>query len=167
MRGELSSDVYQFDTIPKPLRIQVIYIFEDFFSRICGSSPYYYLKDLEDYEYTASPSPLIIYGRVCSVLIREYGLIDERNNTSSDQFAEKIFFETQDTERAVSVIEMLFQHIKNVQIFYCGEEDYEPLGEPYLIGLMEECTARIETAKKEAFDELNIRFQEHGVGYSV
>ena len=170
-RGEFP-DVYQYDTMPESLRRQAIYIFEDFFESVIEEELY---DHLIDNDYKIYPNEDIIYECVCSILVREYGVIDERHEAidtffgssgkkiSSSEFTKKIFFEAQDTERAIDVIELLFQYIKDIQI--CFLEDEEPVGDPELIDLIKECTDLIETAKKDTFDELNVRFREHGIGY--
>ena len=115
LRGEVP-DVYSYDSIPKELRTQVILIWRDV-NRMGR-----------------------VYEPLVKALCREYGifvLCTVTSQYSRDYQGElaKFFYETESTEQALDVIELIFQALQN------------------RFGLDSLVT------------ELNYRFKEHGVGY--
>lgn len=130
LRGEVP-DMYQYDTIPPQLRVQIIYIWEDAYgpyNPIYGSSTVY-----EG-----------IYNKLC----RAYG---EANLSGQDdspvEEVYNFFQDTKDIEKVVDVIEISFRYIDK----YVRNNAAQFYGR------------RI--SPDEAIDQLNHRFQEHGVGY--
>ena len=123
-RGEVP-DVYQYETIPQELRVQVVHILQD---------------ALE--EYTSA------YTFIHKALCREYGKFTLGGPHDSDHMAILNFFlQTEETEKAIDVIEFSFQFIDcNVR---------ENLDDFYTIKI----------SPDQAIEELNQRFLEHGVGY--
>ena len=132
MRGEMP-DVYQYKTIPQELRVQIIHIIKEAF------------KNLE------SGSTQLVYELIHNILCEEYGVftLDERyrilNNRYQDH-AQAIFdflLQTQETEKAIDVIELSFSYIDSLLT--------QTKGCAYIANL--------------AIEKLNNRFREHGVGY--
>lgn len=172
LRGKFP-DTYQYDEIPLPLRRQVIYIFQDFFSLIKRSNLYY---DLEAGGHEISPDLNDAYNDVYSILIREYGIPDERNeednfmrtgnrfSVPSSQAVKELLSDAEDAERVLDIIQLLFQHTQKVVIRPDEYDDgYEIIHLPS--DVIKKFEALVENSAKEAYDEINIRFQEHGVGY--
>jgi|APLak6261659701_1056019.scaffolds.fasta_scaffold47144_2 hypothetical protein len=99
LRGEMP-DVYQYDDIPEPLKVQIVHLIQDALSS----------EDLL-YEFSS------ICNYVNDVLCREYGLL---NLTGSDYSSENNYYNSRDavinyflkeelTEKSLNVIEILFQ----------------------------------------------------------
>ena len=128
-RGEVP-DVYQYETIPKELRIQVVHIWRD-----ALGEPYdNHVRDL-----TAKA-----YEFLHNTLCREYGEFTLGGiGDSALESVHNFFLETKETEKAIDVIELLFKFIDIV---------------PYQF-------SHRKISPKQAIDELNHRFREHGVGY--
>ena len=129
-RGEVP-DVYRYDTIPPELRAQVIHIWEDAYgpdNPLYGSHKVY-----EGIRYT---------------LLREYGLLSLGGYDDSPcEEVCKFFLETEETEKAVDVIEVSFKYI-----------------DKYLRDNIAQFHGR-QISPDDAITELNHRFREHGVGY--
>ena len=127
--------VYQYETIPEKLRVQVVHILNDAF----GTPDY--LEDDGVWNYiNVSRAYNFIYTTLC----REYGSFDlDDAMDDSKHPVVNFFLTTEETEKAIDVIELAFQSI-----------------DPQVRGL--EC---LNISPDEAIDELNHRFREHGVGY--
>ena len=93
-RGEVP-DVYQYDTIPPELRAQVIHLWEDAYG---PDIPTYGSRE--------------VYEGIRYILLREYGLLS-LGGYDDDPCEEvcKFFLETEETEKAVDVIEISFKYI--------------------------------------------------------
>ena len=130
LRGEVP-DVYECEIIPEELRVQVIHILRDAFGE-----PY-----RNRYGDLVYPPGTIkeAYEFIHATLYREYGLFTLSKDDDSDCYAVYNFFlETQETEKAVDVIEVSFQYI-----------------DQYASNISPDA----------AIAELNHRFQEHDIGY--
>ena len=128
-RGEVP-DVYQYETIPPELRIQIFQIWTDAFGN------------------TSTRGAVSAYGYINKVLCREYGMLTLTEYSDSYfESVSKFFLQTEDTEKIIDIIELLFQYI-----------------DKYLRGYSPEFSNQ-EVLPDEAIDELNYRFREHGVGY--
>ena len=130
LRGEFP-DLYQYETIPNELRVQVIHIWYDAFGEVYrdnyGTPQYPYHSTEEAYKY------------IHATLYREYGLFTLGQDDDNDfEAVYNFFLWTQDAEKVIDVIEVSFQYITQ----YASN-----------------------VAPEDAIDELNHRFQEHGVGY--
>ena len=152
LRGEFP-DVYQYDTIPQPLRVQIIHILTDF----CD---YVY-----DYEIADEDGYLVLNNRaICNhvheILCREYGCFSlagipdsEDPNFNYDVVNVHTFFlDTEDVENVIDVIELSFQYIVDKILSSFDIESSETM-------------ATLNTHKKNVIEELNERFREHSVGY--
>ena len=100
LRGEIH-DVYTYDVLPKPLRVQVIHIWNDIFVRY----PYY------------SPERKLAYEFIVETLCREYGVFELANTANRSKNYElefhSFFFEEKDIEKALDAIELSFRVIDN------------------------------------------------------
>ena len=133
LRGEVP-DVYQYDNIPHELRVKVILITTEAFGHTYYASGTHYSPNGVDE----------IYASIDKTLRHEYGTFELVQDARTDRDAvESFFLETLETEKAIDVIELLFQFIDS-SVYGFGN---------------------LKIAPEEAVDALNHRFREHGVGY--
>lgn len=125
MRGEMP-DVYQYKTIPQELRVQIIHIITAAF------------KELELFHGTQW-----VYEPIHNTLCEEYGVftLDERYRDQAKVAIFNFLLQTQETEKAIDVIEVSFGYIDSI---------------------VRNPRAAIANL---AIEKLNNRFREHGVGY--
>ena len=134
-RGEFP-DVYQYETIPKELRVQIVHIMMD-----VGGRP----------GETGNSTAGLLY-QTHAALTREYGLFHLlENERENGEVAGTInfFLSTPNTERALDVIETFFRLAEREATRRSSDD------------LMGGCML-----VSAAIRELNARFREHGVGYS-
>ena len=138
LRGEVP-DVYTYDSIPDPLKVQIIHIWND----TLGSQ-----RDYEDPHAGTREA----YQSVVETLCREYGVFDllgkemyPRNYLS--ELGAFLLVE-QDPEKALDAIELSFRVING----YARTWNYHQRSD---------ASERAD----DAIAELNARFQEHGIGY--
>lgn len=130
LRGEVP-DVYEYETIPSTLRVQVIYIWDEAYGSRISFTP-----DLHPFEH------------ISRVLRREYGvfrLVDSYDSVYES--VRKFLLMTREADEAIDVIELSFKYIDN-------EVHENPDSFP-----------NRKMSPDDAIEELNFRFQEHGVGY--
>ena len=133
LRGEVP-EVYQYETIPDELRVQVVHILNDAF----GTPDY--MEDEGVWNYINVSDA---YNFIYTILCREYGRFDLDDNTNdSNHSVVNFFLQTEETEKAIDVIELAFQAI-----------------DPNVYGY------NVNISPAEAIDEFNYRFREHRVGY--
>ena len=131
-------DGYEYEIIPEGLRVQIIHIWSDIFEKsqhnVLGG-PYY------------PDATTKVFKNIHDILCREYGLLylTERRDSVIES-VHKFLLGTEETVKAIDVIELSFRHIDNYVrnqpgVFY----------------------AKI--SPDEAIAELNHRFPKHGVGY--
>jgi hypothetical protein len=143
LRGE-TPDVYIYDEIPQPLRVQIVHIWGDAFGYIYRPDRYEGL--LAGYAYQS----------IYKILCREYGIFHLNNEhelrigTLSGYFSalRDFFVSVQETEKALDVIELSFQFI-----------DRDTRDVNYHL------SSRPSISADDAIKDLNVRFLEHGVGY--
>ncbi|HWR21290.1 MAG TPA: hypothetical protein VN444_05455 [Verrucomicrobiae bacterium] len=130
-RGEVP-DVYQYKTIPDVLRVQVVHIMRDAFG------------ELDRYNDGARNAYKFIHETLC----REYGVftLGGRHNSDFESVVD-FLLQTQETEKAIDVIELSFRFLDRV----VRENAYQYEGG--------------KISPDDAIAELNYRFREHGVGY--
>lgn len=134
LRGEIS-DIYLYDSIPKPLRVQINHIIKD-----AIGEPRYAYKEMH-YK---------IYEIFQNILIREYGLhYLVSHNYSPENDVINFFLETSDYEKALDVIELIFRYIESV---IKKDNHYTSMSE-------------VKINPDEAIEELNERFKENSIGY--
>lgn len=138
LRGDVP-DVYTYDDIPQPLRVQIVHIWKDS------------LGNEEEY-FNSRRSIKTTYEAIVETLCREYGvfkLVDTSLN-NRQYMSELINFLLHQTEcdKTLDVIELSFKAIDNVtrNFNYHRHNEYDEVAD-------------------NAISELNARFQEHGIGY--
>jgi len=138
LRGE-APDIFVYDNLPGPLRIQIIHIIRDAF----GTD-----KDI----YGHQSQPFAAYKFVHETLCREYGVftLGKGFHQSDEEYIFDHLLHTPDVEKAMDVIELSFKYIDRIineklqEYVYNTEINIEP---------------------DDAIIELNDRFKEHGIGF--
>jgi hypothetical protein len=137
-------DVYQYDTLPRPFRIQVIYIwttaigsYRPVSEPVLGMPP-------------VQPKSNEYWNEIHDILARELGVF-HLGMEKSDPFSRcKEFLLRAETDGALDIIELTFRWIdRQVRRLRPHEMQF----------------ANITQEPDDAIAELNYRFQEHGVGY--
>lgn len=101
-RGEVP-DVYQYETIPYELRVQIVHIFNDAF----GAPEYLYDDGVWNYINVSNA-----YDFIYKTLCREYGCFDlDDDMDDSNHSVVNFFLQTKDTEKAIDVIELALQSV--------------------------------------------------------
>lgn len=141
-RGEMS-DVYSYDALPGPLRVQIVHIL----NHALGSQEEY--RDVYGF-----PSVRKIYKSIMDVLCREYGVFrlpGYENHYDRIYIDELVIFflKENDIEKCLDVIETAF---RAVDIF---TRNYDYMNRHNASSIAD-----------DAINELNHRFKEHGVGYN-
>lgn len=141
--GETKLDVYQYDNLPKEFRNQVLYIWQDTIGFVSHALNSY---SFEGY----SPDERISLGyfeEIEDTLHREYGRLQLADGDTSCMrvFA---FFSSCNIEQGLDVIELSFRLLPTF---------HRRRSERYLHDLR--------FTPRQALEELNYRFWEHGIGY--
>ena len=135
LRGKLP-DVYQYDDMPGPLRVQIVQILQD----VLGvTSEVTRLIDPTENWFKA----------IHKVLAREYGMFQLHKEGRTSQAIIFNFLLQTDVEKVIDVIEV------SLHVAYELESDNERL----------RCVPGAEQNLDEVVDELNARFREHSIGY--
>lgn len=133
-RGEMP-DVFQYNTLPNGLRVQIVHIIRDAF----GTDKYGFDLASSAYEF------------VNDSLCREYGVfkLGEKKYAVCDEIF-SFFLQEKTIDRALDVVELSFKMIVN----YIGEnrDNYRNKTDRKI-------------SSSDAVSELNERLKEHGVGY--
>lgn len=145
LRGEMP-DIYTYDKIPQPLRVQIVHIWKD----ALGNAMEY------SYQHEDGGGKVFeAYKLIVNTLCREYGLFElppgKKVYGNRDYRTELVNFvlQEQDSEKAMDAVELSFRIIdKFTRDSYYLNRNENPL---------ERADA--------AIAELNVRFQEHGIGY--
>ena len=157
LRGEYP-DVYQYETIPKELRVKVRYIWGDLWDDFGDNEiveriiVWSYSDGDVDVEEIFMYSVEIL-SLIERTLLRKYGMESLSDNYSGSNAVWDFFYKTEDTERVIDIIELLFQYLdENTTIL----SDYDEL-----------CELRViyDEYKEKAILKLNKDFRDHGVGY--
>lgn len=137
LRGE-TQDVYQYDNLPKALRVQIAQIIMDTIG-IDGRDNWGHHKNIADF-----------YQYIHKAIAKEYGVFKLKGSGASDKECVLNFFlEADDVEDCLNVVDFIFNTLKD-----------DPLN-----GLYNNRHASRSTTPLEAINELNYRFKEHGVGF--
>ena len=146
LRGEFP-DVYQYEDIPKKLRIKIYYSWQDVWE-ISGTTSFT--------EYSGK-----ILKMVEGVLCRKYGVF-QLPYSNFLEFSNyplwRFFHQTENTEEVLDVIELLFQYLFDPNTLKGFGNSKSVVGYDIL------CT-RYNEAIEKAVLELNKCFRDHGVGY--
>lgn len=135
LRGDVP-DVYVYDSLPNPLRVQIIHILNDTLGETL-----YHDKVAQSYRF------------IVDTLCREYGLFNlpgSKDYGSRDYYSElaNFFLQSEDIERTLDTIELSFRVIdKFTRDWHYLQRD------------------NANEKADNAINELNERFREHGVGY--
>lgn len=139
LRGDVS-DVYIYDTISRPLRVQVVHIWQD----TIGNSNEYHDRYLGAYG---------VYKLIVETLCREYGVfrLPGTNEYADRNYLSELanfLLQEEETEKVLDAIELSFRFIDRYT------KDFNHL-----------CRHRASEIAAEAIEELNSRFQEHAIGF--
>nr|WP_310615727.1 hypothetical protein [Pantoea cypripedii] len=138
VRGEIS-DVYQYDNIPRPLKVQIIQIIQDSIGRPAPVDRY------SSYENAADE----VYRYIHETLAKEYGVFKLKEYSDNDFTAlTEFFINESDEEKCLDFIELSMKILDG----YISENNYKFQG-------------ITRQSPEDAIAELNERFKEHGVGY--
>lgn len=115
-RGEMP-DVYTYDKLPDPLRVQIVHIIQDVIP-----NHYVYEREVAN-----------VYDFINNTLCREYGLFSLINAERLDSQTSVInfFLKVTLTERALDVVELLFKIISNTDWIPDSEEAIAELNERF------------------------------------
>ena len=142
-RGEVP-DVYQYETIPPELRVQVVYIWKDIWGEV-------------DSRYERKfGAPLHAYEFIHEVLGRGHSVFRLDKGSDYDEIVMNFLLHTKETEKVIDVIETSFRYID--QIVRDNFNGF--MSQRLSYGLK-----RSRLSPDEAINELNYQFREHGVGY--
>ena len=139
LRGDVP-DVYTYDKIPQPLKVQIIHIWGD----VLGNADNYRVEHVGTYR---------TYKSIVETLCREYGVFSlpgEGNYGNRNYFNELVNFllQQQDAEKALDAIELSFCCIDRITRSH-----------NYLY------RSKASELADTAIEELNERFREHVIGY--
>lgn len=140
LRGDVP-DVYTYNSLPVPLRVQIVHILSD----ALGSREKYH-----DDWYGGNVRQA--YKTIVDVLCREYGLFElpsaDRNRRMYLVELANYFLEVKDVDKQLDIVELSFRYIDRMT------REYQYLGKQNA----DECA-------DESIEELNARFKEHGIGF--
>jgi hypothetical protein len=134
-------DVYQYETLPEAFRIQVAHIWKTALGPYVEPDPYGFRSP--------GPTSNIYWRQIHSTLAREKGVFNLA--AGKDAFVQcEHYLLSADTDGALDIIELSFRVID-----YTIRE----------LGDYDRSERRITQLPDDAIQELNHRFQEHGIGY--
>ncbi|MDE0015562.1 MAG: hypothetical protein OXU51_05200 [Candidatus Poribacteria bacterium] len=160
IQGEIP-DTYQYETIPKELRFQVLRIWE----KVWGTA---YYNDFEELQ--LSPLAMDAYRSIEAELCEEYGVpfLDGVDVPDEDGYnfywaVRYTLLEMEDTKKVLDVIEVSFRYIDREirDKFYVPNDD----GLDDMFGLRHRDISYDGIPPDEAIDLLNRRFHQRRVGY--
>jgi hypothetical protein len=140
LRGDVP-DVYTYDTIPQPLKVQIVHIWRD----TLGNEREYYGSYTDVFR---------AYQFIVDTLCREYGIFSlppDKNKYENRNYLDELvnfLIQQNDSEKVLDAIELSFQVIDKYT------RSYNYLGRSKAADLAD-----------NAIEELNQRFQEQGVGF--
>lgn len=155
--GNEFSDAYQYDVLPKELRIQIYHILTDVFYEVnyTGSQGFQNaFKGFNGDFKTLVENTDNELRRVCKIFSREKGRLSLKGNTNSVTHSMgygallEFIMSEKNTDDLLTIIELVFEIIE----VKASKKDFGKRSDAYNIS-------------KEAVSELNQRFREHGVGY--
>jgi hypothetical protein len=141
LRGD-SPDVYTYDSIPKPLRVQIVHIMHET------------LGDEQDYIGRSYGSNVVqAYEIIVAIFRKELGVfvLPHAQRQTSYQYLHELknyMLNIEDAEHFMSVVELVCRVIERT----ASKPGYRGQGQAA-------------KAAQDAIEEINTRFKEHGVGY--
>ena len=164
MQGE-TPDTYQYETIPRELRVQILYIW----GKMWGT-PY----ENNYGELQVSQLAYDAYTSIETTLCEEYGVLDLDGGDDPNEdgygcywVVRNFLLETEDTDKVIDVIEVSFRYIDQVirDKFYVPNDDENDDGLDEIFGVRHRDISPDGIPPDEAIDLLNRRFREHNVWY--
>lgn len=142
-KAKKDHDVYEYEALPNPFRVQVTYLFKDLFGE--RGEKLYEIIRIEN-----------IYKSLVEWLARDFGVFYLHQTYRHDIYnyhSEFIngFLSEKDIHKAIDYIELAFRFANNITKDEKHEYNVERYG--------------FDNITKNAIDELNYRFNEHGLGY--
>jgi hypothetical protein len=143
LRGDVP-DVYTYNDLPNPLRVQIVHIWAD----TIGSERDYYGY----YGHTYGEAVKSSYKLIVDTLCREYGLFqlptaEKHNERMFLKELANFFLQEGDVEIQLDIIELSFKCIDRLtRQYYLGRRNASKIAD-------------------DAISELNNRFKEHGIGF--
>ena len=136
--------VYVYDILPQPFRGQVVYIWRSVFGEPRNRT-YPYSQTFQD----------IVWHRIHTILAQEMGVFWLVENGPTTYFAqcELFLLTSEDVDQVLSLIEIAFKTI-DTDVRVVARKPGNDLGQ-----------ARTPQTLDDAIKELNVRFQEHSIGY--
>ncbi len=135
-------DVFVYDKLPEPLRVQISLIWKD------AIGPFY--VDSMGYDLGAPPNNNEAWTSIHDVVAREHGVFVLGNEVSVYERCVAYLLERASVEEALDLIEVSFLYLDKIA------RDFDPHN-------MKVCGIRV--TAEDAIDELNERFRRAGVGY--
>jgi hypothetical protein len=139
LRGEVP-DVYQYDTIANPLRVQIVHIITDAIG-------------VDKERYNQPDRTADAYKFIHETVCREYGLFTLGKGSYNETHKECVLnfiLQQEETEKVLDVVELSFRFIDRFIGDKLNEYTYN---------------TTIKIKPDEAVEELNERFKEHGFGF--
>ena len=160
MQGKIP-DTYQYETIPRELRVQIFYIW----GKIWGT-PYENNFD----ELQVSQLAYEAYTSIDTTLCEEYGVLDLDGGDDPNEdgygcyrVVRKFLLETEDTDKVIDIIEVSFRYIDQVIRANFRVSAADVLDKVFSTNHRDISSDSI--SPDEAIDQLNRRFREHSVWY--
>jgi hypothetical protein len=139
LRGEVP-EIYKYHDIPSTLRVQIIHILRDTIGEDIG------------YSYNSKKPAEELYDFLHETLCREYGLFSLTHDSENEEQVLNFLLKTEKIEQVFDIIELAFKSIEVVI-----KNDYNNY-KHYV---------KVKISPIDAINELNQRFKENGVGYSL
>ena len=138
LRGEVP-DIYTYDNLPQPLRVQIVHIIRDAFGTDKGI-------------YNHHDRPKAAFKFIHETICREYGVftLGKGHRESDEECVLNHLLQTPEVEKAMDVVELCFKYIDRIINKNLREYTYN---------------TDINIKPEDAIIELNDRFKEHGIGY--
>lgn len=145
-RGE-GPEVYQYKTIPKELRVQVVRILNDAFQID------HYGDSVGEHSTSRDVTYKWVFDEIHKTLSDAYGIsnLDDSSNDAAESVL-NFLLQTPETDKAIHVIELAFNYIENYIDRSAPQSIYTAYTERRI-------------SPDDAIDKLNRRFHEHGVGF--
>ena len=145
MQGEIP-DTYQYETIPRELRVQILYIWGKIWGTPCHNSFGEFQVGIPAYN---------AYMSIETTLREEYGVLalDVDDDPNEDDYGfywavRDFLLKTEDTNKVIDVIEVSFRYI-----------------DPMICDISLDNISPDSISPEEAINQLNQRFRQHNVGY--
>ncbi len=146
LQGEVP-DVYQYEAIPPELRVQVVRILNDVFQVVVHGDTVgeFHTRQDEAYKW--------VYESIHETLCDEYGVVTlDDSARGSAEAVRNFLLQTQETDKALDVIEIAFCYIERYVDSFVRQNEYTAYTERKI-------------SPDGAINKLNRRFRENGVGY--